>query len=65
MCVARISLGLMLTVGVRSTSSRRFIFGALLIALELTGMNMTINRGGLMKHMPRTGVSLVSEAGMF
>ena len=65
MCVTRISLGLMVTAGVHSTSSRRFMFGRLVIALELTGMSLSFTRGGLMKFMPRLGVSLVSEAGMF
>ena len=50
---------------VRSTSSRRLIFGGLVIALELTRMSLSISRIWLMKFMPRQGVSLVSEAGMF
>ena len=45
-------------------SSRRLIFGGVAIALELTGMSLFITRGGLMKFMPRLGVSLVSEAGI-
>ena len=41
MCVPKISLGLMVTAGVISTSSRRQIFGG----LELTGMSLSITRG--------------------
>ena len=54
-------LGLWVTAGVRSTSSRRLIFGGLVIALELTG----ITRGELIKFMPKLGFNLVSEACMF
>ena len=57
MCVSRISLGLMVTKGVRSTSSKRLIFVGLVIAIELTGMSMSIIRPGLMKFMPRLVVS--------
>ena len=64
-CVTRISLGLMMTAGVHSTSSRGPIFGGLVIALELTGMSLSITRGGPMLYMPRLCVSLVSGAGMF
>ena len=35
------------------------------IALEITGMSLSITRGGPMLYMPRLCVSLVSEAGMF
>ena len=48
-----------------STSSRLPIFGGLVIALELTGMSLSITRGGSMLYMPRLCVSLVSGAGMF
>ena len=41
------------------------IFGGLVIALELTGMSLSIARGGPMLYMPRLCVILVSEAGMF
>ena len=41
------------------------ISGALVIALELTGMSLSITRGGPMLYMPRLYVSLVSETGMF
>ena len=37
----------------------------LVIALELTGMSLSITRGRPMLYMPRLCVSLVSEAGMF
>ena len=39
--------------------------GGLVIALEITGMSLSITRGGPMLYMPRLCVSLVSEAGMF
>ena len=65
MCITKISLGLIVTEGARSTSSRRLIFSGLVIALEVTWMSLSIARGGLMKFVPRQGVSLVSEAGMF
>ena len=66
MCVIRINLGLMMIAGLHSTSSRRPISGGLVIArLELTGMNLSITRGGPMLYMPGLCVSLVSEAGMF
>ena len=55
----------MVTANVRSTSSNELNFGGLVIALELTGMSLAITLGGLMKFMPRVGVSLVSEAAMF
>ena len=54
----------MVTAGVSSTSSRRLIFGGVVIAHEVTGSSLSITRGGLMKFMPRLIVSLVSEAGM-
>ena len=41
------------------------ISGGLVIALELTGMSLSITRGGPMLYMPSLCVSLVSEAGMF
>ena len=41
------------------------ISGRLVIVLELTGMSLSITRGGPMLYMPRLCVSLVSEAGMF
>ena len=41
------------------------ISGGLVIALEITGMSLSITRGGPMLYMPRLCVSLVSEAGMF
>ena len=63
--VTRINLGLMMTAGLHSTSSRGPISGGLVIALELTGMSLSITRGGLMLYVPRLFVSLVSEAGMF
>ena len=59
------SLGLMVTAGVSSTSSRRLMLGELVIALKLTGMSLSITGGGIIKFMPRLGVRLVSEAGMF
>ena len=65
MCITRISLGLIMIAGVRSTSSRSEIFGGLVISLKLTEMSLSIARGGLMYNMPRLGVSLVSEARMF
>ena len=65
MCVTMINLGVMTTPCVHSTSSRRLISGRLTIALELTGMSLSITRGGPMLYMPRLFVSLVSEAGMF
>ena len=37
----------------------------LVIALELTGMSLSIARGRPMLYMPRLCVSLVAEAGMF
>ena len=46
---------------VRLTTSRRLIFDGHMIVLELIGMTMSITRGGLMKSMPKLGVSLVSE----
>ena len=45
--------------------SRGPISGGLVIALELTGMSLSITRGGPMLYMPRLCVSLVSEAGIF
>ena len=41
------------------------ISGGFVIALELTGMSLSITRGRPMPYMPRLCVSLVSEAGMF
>ena len=63
MCITRINLDLLMTAGLHSTSSRRLISGGLVIALELTGMSLSITRGGPMLYMPRLYVSLVSEAG--
>ena len=63
--LVRINLGLLMTAGVHSTSSRRLISGGRVIALELSGMSLSITRGGPMLYMPRLCVSLVSEAGMF
>ena len=51
--------------GLHSTSSRGPISGGLVIALELTGMSLSITRGRPMLYMPRLRVSLASEAGMF
>ena len=48
MFVTRINLGLMMTAGLHSTSSRGPISGGLVIALELTGMSLSITRGGPM-----------------
>ena len=45
MCITRINLGLMMTAGLHSTSSRGPISGGLVIALELTGMSLSIERG--------------------
>ena len=56
---------LMMTTGVRFTSSTRLIFGRLIIALELTMMSLSTTNGLLMKFMPRLAISLVSSAGMF
>ena len=42
MCVTRIRLDLMMAADVRSTSKRRLIFGGFVIALELTGMSVSI-----------------------
>ena len=55
----------MVNAGFRSTWNRRLILGGLVIALKLTGVSLSFTRGWLMKFMPRLGVSLVSEAGMF
>ena len=44
MCVTRVNLGLMMTAGLHSTSSRGPISGGLVIALELTGMSLSITR---------------------
>ena len=41
------------------------ISGRLVIALEITGMSLSVARGGPVLYMPRLCVSLVSEAGMF
>ena len=41
------------------------ISGRLVMALELTGMSLSITRGWPMMYMPKLCVSLVSEAGMF
>ena len=65
MCVTRVNLGLTMTTGLYSTSSRGAISGRLVIALELPGMSLSITRGGPMLYMPRLCVSLVSAAGMF
>ena len=43
----------MVTAGMRSTASKRLVFGRLVIALELTWMSLSITRGGLTKFMPR------------
>ena len=59
-----INLGLTMTAGMHSTASRAPISGGLVITLELTGMSLSITRGGPMLYMPRLCVSLVSEAGM-
>ena len=58
-------LALMMTTGVHSTSSRGPISGGLMITLELSGMSLSIARGGSMLYMPRLCFSLVSEAWMF
>ena len=65
MCITRINLGLMMTAGLHSTSSRRPISSGLMIVIELTGMSLSITRGGPMLCVPRLCVSLVSEAGIF
>ena len=39
-CITRISLGLMMTAGVRSTSNSRLMCGGLVIALKLTRMSV-------------------------
>ena len=65
MYVTRITLGLLMTAGLQLTSSKGPISGGLVIALALTGMSLSITRGGPMLYMPRLCVSLVSEAGMF
>ena len=59
------SLKLQMTAGLHSTSSRGPIFCGLVIALVLTGMSLSITRGGPMLYMPRLCVSLRSEARMF
>ena len=64
MCVTKINLGLMMTAGLHLTSSRGPISCGLVIA-ELTGMSLSITRGGPMLYMPRLCISLVSETGMF
>ena len=46
MCVTRTSLGLMVAVGVRSTSSKRLIFGGLVIAIESTVMSLSTPEEG-------------------
>ena len=61
----RINLGLMMTEGLHSTSSRGAISGGLVITLEVTVMSLSITRRGSMQYMPRLCVSLVSEDGMF
>ena len=48
----------MMSASMRSTSSRRLIFGGFVIVLELTGMNLSSARCGLMR-------SIYAEAGMF
>ena len=63
MCVTRINVGLIMTAGVHSTSSRRLISGGLVIALELTGNEFVHYQR--MADVPRLCVSLVSEAKMF
>ena len=45
-CVTRINLGLMMTAGLHSISSRGHISGGLVIALELTGMSLSITNEG-------------------
>ena len=65
MRVIKINLSLMMTAGLHSTSSKGPISGGFVIALELTGMSLSITRGGPMLYKPRLCVSLVSEAGMF
>ena len=65
MCVTRRNLGLIMTAGLHSTSSRGPISGGLVITLELTGMSLSITKGGPVLYMPRLCVSLVAEAGMF
>ena len=61
MCVIRINLGLMMTAGLHSISSRETISGGLGFALELTGMSLSITRRGPMLYMPRLCVSLVEK----
>ena len=63
MCGTKINLDLMMTAGLHSTSSRGPISGELVIALELTGMSLSITRRGPILYMPRLCVSLVSKPG--
>ena len=65
MCVARISLGLMINAGMLLASRRRLIFGGLVIALRLTGKSLSAVKWELIKPARRPGVSLVTETGMF
>ena len=64
-CVTRIIRALMITAGLRSTSSRRLVYGLLVIALEVTGVSVSGAKGGVLKSMLKLGVSLVSETGTF
>ena len=50
-----------MTAGLHSTSSRGPISGRLVIALELTGMSLSIARGGQILYMPRLCVSLCAS----
>ena len=66
MCVTRINLGLINDdCRLAFDTKQGAISGGLVIALELTGMSLSITRGGPMLYMTRLCVSLVSEAGMF
>ena len=64
-CTRRISLGLMINEDMPLTSSRRLIFGGLIIALWLTGKSFAAVKWELMKLTRRARVSLLSETGMF
>ena len=65
MVTTRISLGLMINGGTLLASSRKLIFGGPVIALGLTGKNLSTVKGEIMKPTRRPSVSLVPETGMF
>ena len=64
-CTRRISLGLMINEDMPLTSSKRLIFGGIIIALWLTGKSFSAVKWELMKLTRRARVSLLSETGMF